>query len=112
MPQVGFELTIPVFERVKIVHALDHTATVIGSNPVSSVESQRTFWRRRYVPLKLYLIFNGQQKIELFISTVVRTSDSTRDIVFCEVGTKTFKYYYTNIMLQRVKMKVCIGYCI
>jgi hypothetical protein len=30
MPQVGFELMIPVFERAKIVHVLDHAATVIG----------------------------------------------------------------------------------
>jgi hypothetical protein len=30
MPQVGFELTIPVFERVKTVHALDCAATVIS----------------------------------------------------------------------------------
>jgi hypothetical protein len=30
MPQVGFEPTIPVFERVKTVHALDRAATVIG----------------------------------------------------------------------------------
>jgi hypothetical protein len=30
MPQVGFERTIPVFERAKTVHALDRAATVIG----------------------------------------------------------------------------------
>jgi hypothetical protein len=30
MPEVGFEPTIPVFERAKIVHALDCEATVIG----------------------------------------------------------------------------------
>jgi beta-lactamase regulating signal transducer with metallopeptidase domain len=30
MPQMGFEPTIPVFERTKTVHALDCTATVIG----------------------------------------------------------------------------------
>jgi hypothetical protein len=30
MPQGGFEPTIPVFERAKTVHALDHAATVIG----------------------------------------------------------------------------------
>jgi hypothetical protein len=29
MPSVGFELTIPAFERVKTVHALDRAATVI-----------------------------------------------------------------------------------
>jgi hypothetical protein len=30
MPRVGFELTIPAFERGKTVHALDRAATVIG----------------------------------------------------------------------------------
>jgi hypothetical protein len=30
MPQVGFEHTIPMFERAKTVHALDRAATVIG----------------------------------------------------------------------------------
>jgi hypothetical protein len=30
MPQVGSELTIPVFERPKTVHALDRAASVIG----------------------------------------------------------------------------------
>jgi hypothetical protein len=29
MPRVGFESTIPVFERVKTFHSLDRTATVI-----------------------------------------------------------------------------------
>jgi hypothetical protein len=31
MPQVGFEPTIPVFERAKTVHALDRATTVIGN---------------------------------------------------------------------------------
>jgi hypothetical protein len=31
MPLVGFEPTIPVFERAKAVHALDRAATVIGN---------------------------------------------------------------------------------
>jgi hypothetical protein len=30
MPRAGFELTIPVFEQVKKVHALDRESTVIG----------------------------------------------------------------------------------
>jgi hypothetical protein len=30
MPQVGFEPTIPVFQRAKTVHVLDCAATVIG----------------------------------------------------------------------------------
>jgi hypothetical protein len=30
MPRGGFEITIPVFEWVKMIHALDRAATVIG----------------------------------------------------------------------------------
>jgi hypothetical protein len=30
MPGVGFETTIPVFERAKTYHALNRVATVIG----------------------------------------------------------------------------------
>jgi hypothetical protein len=30
MPEVGFEPTIPVYERAKTVHDLDRAATVIG----------------------------------------------------------------------------------
>jgi hypothetical protein len=30
MPRVGFEPMTPAFERAKMVHAIDHTATVIG----------------------------------------------------------------------------------
>jgi hypothetical protein len=32
MPRVVFEPTIPGFERVKTVHALDRAATVIGKS--------------------------------------------------------------------------------
>jgi hypothetical protein len=31
MPQMGFEPTIPMFERAKTVHALDCVASVIGT---------------------------------------------------------------------------------
>jgi hypothetical protein len=36
MPQVGFEPTIPVFEWVKTVHALDRSATGIGFDAMYS----------------------------------------------------------------------------
>jgi hypothetical protein len=36
MPWVGFESTIPVFERAKTVHALDRAATVIGLRNLST----------------------------------------------------------------------------
>jgi hypothetical protein len=36
MPQVGLELKIPVFERTKTVHALDHAASVIGTLTLST----------------------------------------------------------------------------
>jgi hypothetical protein len=37
MPQVGFEFTIPVFERAKTVHALDRVATVLGTVNVTII---------------------------------------------------------------------------
>jgi hypothetical protein len=39
MPQVGFELTISVFERAKTVHVLDSAATVIYCRFVNSLLS-------------------------------------------------------------------------
>jgi hypothetical protein len=35
MPRVGFEPTIPVFERAKAVHALDRVATGSGTIRIS-----------------------------------------------------------------------------
>jgi hypothetical protein len=37
MPRVGFEPTIPAFERPKTIHALDRAATVIGDQIVAPV---------------------------------------------------------------------------
>jgi hypothetical protein len=36
MPPVGFEPTIPVFERAKIFHALDREATVIANDCIKT----------------------------------------------------------------------------
>jgi hypothetical protein len=46
MPQVGFEPTIPVFERAKTVHALDCAATVIGMSPSNIVKVNRRMMGR------------------------------------------------------------------
>jgi hypothetical protein len=35
MPRVGFEPTIPAFERMKTIHALDRATTVIGISVIS-----------------------------------------------------------------------------
>jgi hypothetical protein len=45
MPRVGFELTIPAFERAKTVHALDHAVTVIGKAMEISYLKQKAFWK-------------------------------------------------------------------
>jgi hypothetical protein len=37
MPRVGFEPTVPAFERTKTIHGLDRAGTVIGSE--DTVES-------------------------------------------------------------------------
>jgi hypothetical protein len=35
MPRVGFEPTIPAFQRAKIVHALDRATTVISLDGIT-----------------------------------------------------------------------------
>jgi hypothetical protein len=58
-PWVGFEPTIPVFERAKTVHALTRAATVIGYLPLCLIKS-RTSVDCLYpgeVTLKQFLIF-------------------------------------------------------
>jgi hypothetical protein len=52
MPQVGFESTIPVFERAKTVHTLDRGATVIGVMLSSLIGTTIPFFalgRREYL---------------------------------------------------------------
>jgi hypothetical protein len=46
MPLVGFEPTIPAFERAKTVHALDRSATVIGPSYISPYEIKIEFVRQ------------------------------------------------------------------
>jgi FAD synthase len=38
IPRVGFQPTIPEFERAKTVHAFDRAATVIGYSPVGQYD--------------------------------------------------------------------------
>jgi hypothetical protein len=47
MPRVGFEPTIPAFERAKTVHALDRAVTVISASS----------WRSAYLSTKTTLPF-------------------------------------------------------
>jgi hypothetical protein len=54
MPGVGFESTIPVFERAKTVHALDRVAKVIG-------------WQL-YVRTLVLLIRAGRSRLRFMIS--------------------------------------------
>jgi hypothetical protein len=46
MPYVGFEPTIPAFERAKTVHALDRSATVTGLPTLHN-----TIWQRNRMKL-------------------------------------------------------------
>jgi hypothetical protein len=40
MPQVGFEPTIPVFEREKTVHASSRAATLLGNELYCSIKGE------------------------------------------------------------------------
>jgi hypothetical protein len=57
MPQVGLEPTIPAFERVKTVHALDRAATVIGTADMEIMQLQFMLSEMQYNfgKVKLYI---------------------------------------------------------
>jgi hypothetical protein len=46
MPQVGFESTIPVFQRAKTFHDLDRAAAVIGQ--VKTARKKESFHEFKY----------------------------------------------------------------
>jgi hypothetical protein len=53
MPSVGFEPTIPAFERVKTVHALDRAATVIGKIG----QLQNIYWFYASLMIRYWCLF-------------------------------------------------------
>jgi hypothetical protein len=58
MPEVGFEPTIPAFERAKTVHYLDGAVTVTGTSKLNKSVGQAqstSQWRRRCVQLQFHL---------------------------------------------------------
>jgi hypothetical protein len=63
MPQVGFESTVQVLEQVKIFHALDSEATVIGkcqwlvvTNVYAKIQIIKSlFFMRNYLKELLYV---------------------------------------------------------
>jgi hypothetical protein len=53
MPRVGFEPTIPLFERVKTVHVLDCAATVMGYfRKKNGLHKLQEINQKRYSPFR------------------------------------------------------------
>jgi hypothetical protein len=88
MPQVGFEPTIPVFERAKTVHALDRAATVIGCRKYS----QWIYRGSKKIHLKTDKYFQHDNCLLIIkiIDGRTRESQSFLCIFFVLLGTKTF----------------------
>jgi hypothetical protein len=57
MIRVGFEPTIPVFERTKTVHALDRAASVIGMNMGHSHWESLILTNNIYLNKVSYILF-------------------------------------------------------
>jgi hypothetical protein len=47
MPQVEFDPTIPMFERAKAVHGLDHAATMIVLDTELIILNEAVIYRRK-----------------------------------------------------------------
>jgi hypothetical protein len=74
MPRVGFEPTIPAFERAKAIHGLDRAATVIGK--VNYYGSENTL---QYITnVKFYYVFMALNfhKADSFLKICITATDS------------------------------------
>jgi hypothetical protein len=82
MPPVGFEHTIPVFERAKTVHASDHAATVIDC----IIRIQNKFTQILYSGSLLKLML--QKNLEEFLdwTLILGTENSRR--MHCHIKAK------------------------
>jgi hypothetical protein len=70
MPGVGFESTVPAFERAKTVHALNRAATVIGiSTRLHGVVSQK---------IVLFIVTTTRTSILTHYSLIVLSFDATQ----------------------------------
>jgi hypothetical protein len=63
MPQVGFELATPVFERVKTVHVLDRAAAVIGF----LLSVFQNMFRREHASMFYPYVFYVQRCMKIFL---------------------------------------------
>jgi hypothetical protein len=71
MPLVGFEPTIPVFQRAKTVHALDRAATVIGLWELITNYSMQSFNCFDVLPLKSLV------NVRFYDSMIVRNMNTS-----------------------------------
>jgi hypothetical protein len=74
MPRVGLELTIPVLQRAKTVHALDRAATVINLILFFSLKIGWSIWRKSNSNINVFLTTNSSKpsEIESAVSAVWR----------------------------------------
>jgi hypothetical protein len=73
---VGFEPTVPVFERAKSVHALDRAATAIGLVPSENVNIR--IYETIILPVVLYgvqtwfVALRDERRLRVFQNRVLR----------------------------------------
>jgi hypothetical protein len=100
MPSVGFEATIPAFERAKTVHALDGAATMLDSfrfiqlNNISgrtqimkmmnkySEQTSASMFRVRRQKFPPMFVFNISKRTDVFICTLkIEVAGSSETLV-------------------------------
>jgi hypothetical protein len=84
MPWVGFEPTIPAFERVKTVHALDRTATVTARIHIAQPEFEQAVSGLNVRNFTAVLTRSGGRSVIIMVLVAVRIeidSDSLSTIL-------------------------------
>jgi hypothetical protein len=107
MPRVGFEPTIPAFERTKTVHALDRAATVIGRRLITDT---------RFEPVarlvKEFIASNGTRRSHCYShnSQIPDAIPSKTNPVHSLIRISDFSTLQLNII--NPSMSVCLSVCL
>jgi hypothetical protein len=95
MPCVGFEPTIPAFERAKTVHVLDRVDTVIDSLNICNLQK---YWNWNIIYLMTYFVFVCRIAVE--VRNLLRNQHTSPSLPYSIDTPETAQQYKSRAMLS------------
>jgi hypothetical protein len=96
MPRVEFELTIPVFERAKTVHALESATTEIGSHVITLIN--------KCLPVDVWLFRYIQSASGFFYTSKPQSASS---LMTARPFLQTYQLAFRRALLSHLPLEVC-----